>query len=77
MNSESDRDEPMQSLNIKHPAATLLISVFGISGTALQLPIGWIADRSSYSKLEEGYRSYTYFQSKPSTANSIVRLPSL
>lgn len=35
MNSESDRDEPMQSLNIKHPAATLLISVFGISGTAL------------------------------------------
>ncbi|VVP71484.1 hypothetical protein PS922_00874 [Pseudomonas fluorescens] len=66
MNSESDRDEPMQSLNIKHPAATLLISVFG-----------WMADRSSYSKLEEGYRSYTYFQSKPSTANSIVRLPSL
>lgn len=58
-------------------AATLLISVFGIGGTALQLPIGWMADRSSYSKLEEGYRSYTYFQSKPSTANSIVRLPSL
>lgn len=29
-------------------AATLLISVFGIGGTALQLPIGWIADRSSY-----------------------------
>lgn len=29
-------------------AATLLISVFGIGGTALQLPIGWLADRSSY-----------------------------
>lgn len=29
-------------------AATLLISVFGIGGTVLQLPIGWMADRSSY-----------------------------
>lgn len=29
-------------------AATLLISVFGIGGTLLQLPIGWMADRSSY-----------------------------
>ncbi|TFY85102.1 MFS transporter [Pseudomonas kairouanensis] len=29
-------------------AATLLISVFGIGGTVLQLPIGWLADRSSY-----------------------------
>lgn len=28
-------------------AATLLISVFGIGGTVLQLPIGWLADRSS------------------------------
>lgn len=30
-------------------AATLLISVFGIGGTLLQLPIGWMADRSSYT----------------------------
>lgn len=30
-------------------AATLLISVFGIGGTVLQLPIGWLADRSSYT----------------------------
>lgn len=29
-------------------AATLLISVFGMGGTLLQLPIGWMADRSSY-----------------------------
>ena len=29
-------------------AATLLISVFGLGGTLLQLPIGWMADRSSY-----------------------------
>ncbi|UVH51427.1 MFS transporter [Pseudomonas sp. CBS] len=29
-------------------AATLLISVFGIGGTVLQLPIGWMADKSSY-----------------------------
>lgn len=29
-------------------SATLLISVFGIGGTVLQLPIGWMADRSSY-----------------------------
>lgn len=29
-------------------AATLLISVFGAGGTVLQLPIGWMADRSSY-----------------------------
>lgn len=29
-------------------AATLLISTFGIGGTLLQLPIGWMADRSSY-----------------------------
>lgn len=29
--------------------ATLLISVFGAGGTVLQLPIGWMADRSSYS----------------------------
>lgn len=29
-------------------AATLLISVFGLGGTVLQLPIGWMADRSSY-----------------------------
>lgn len=29
-------------------AATLLISVFGIGGTVLQLPVGWMADRSSY-----------------------------
>ena len=29
-------------------AATLLISVFGTGGTVLQLPIGWMADRSSY-----------------------------
>ena len=29
-------------------AATLFISVFGAGGALLQLPIGWIADRSSY-----------------------------
>ncbi|WP_330213698.1 MFS transporter [Pseudomonas sp. Z18(2022)] len=29
-------------------AATLLISVFGLGGTVLQLPIGWMADKSSY-----------------------------
>ncbi|MFJ2684250.1 MFS transporter [Pseudomonas sp. NPDC087342] len=29
-------------------AAALLISVFGIGGTVLQLPVGWMADRSSY-----------------------------
>lgn len=29
-------------------AATLLIAVFGAGGTVLQLPIGWMADRSSY-----------------------------
>lgn len=29
-------------------AATLLISVFGVGGTVLQLPIGWMADRSSH-----------------------------
>ncbi len=28
-------------------AATLLISVFGVGGTVLQLPIGWMADRTS------------------------------
>lgn len=28
-------------------AATLLISVFGVGGTVLQLPIGWVADRTS------------------------------
>lgn len=29
-------------------AATLLISVFCIGGTFMQLPISWMADRSSY-----------------------------
>lgn len=28
--------------------ATLLVSVFGAGGTVFQLPIGWLADRSSY-----------------------------
>ncbi|MBD9579192.1 MFS transporter [Pseudomonas sp. PDM23] len=28
--------------------ATLLVATFGAGGTALQLPIGWVADRSSY-----------------------------
>ncbi|HHK0531374.1 TPA: MFS transporter [Pseudomonas aeruginosa] len=28
--------------------STLLVSAFGAGGTALQLPIGWVADRTSY-----------------------------
>ncbi len=28
--------------------ATLMISVFGVGGTILQIPIGWMADKSSY-----------------------------
>ncbi|PWV63180.1 MFS transporter [Plasticicumulans acidivorans] len=30
-------------------AATVLVSVFGVGGTVLQLPIGWLADKSSYT----------------------------
>lgn len=34
-------------------AATLLIAVFGAGGTLLQLPIGWLADKSSYKTAQQ------------------------
>lgn len=36
------------SVGYAFAAAVLLVSVFGMGGTVLQLPIGWLADKSSY-----------------------------
>lgn len=63
-------------------AATLLISVFGVGGTVLQLPIGWLADRSSYKTgqlvcglfLVLGTLAIPFSQPLPWLATSIVFL---